>query len=103
MIALIENGTISSKMGKDLFEIMLTDEKSPQELIKEHQMTQINDSDALHTIVAETLVEFPEQVAQYKGGKTKLLGFFVGKIMQKTKGQANPSELNKILAEQLAK
>lgn len=101
MIQLIENGTISGKIGKSVFAEMWKDNKEPEEIIKEKGYVQISDSTSVEKIINEVLEASPSQVADYRSGKTKLFGFFVGQIMKVSKGQANPDLVNKLLVEKL--
>lgn len=101
LIASIKGGTISGKIGKEiLFELM---EKggTVEGLIKEKDLVQIVDPAEIEKIVDKVLAANPKQLEQYRGGKTKLQGFFAGQIMRETKGKANPGLLNKILLEKL--
>jgi len=75
--------------------------KSPKEIIEESGSAQISDSDELNAMVAETVNNNPDLAEKYRLGKTQVLGFFVGDIMKKTSGRANPQLLNKLLKEYL--
>ncbi len=101
MIALIEKGTISGKIGKQVFQEMWDSGKDPEVIIKEKNLVQISDVSAIEKIIDDVLAANAAQVADYRGGKTKLLGFFVGAAMKATKGQANPDVVNKILLDKL--
>lgn len=101
-IGLIREGTISGKMAKEIVEEMYRSGKSPRAIIEEKGMVQITDEAALKTAVAEVLARNPEQVAQYKAGKEKVFGFFVGQVMKATSGKANPKLLNDLLRKMLA-
>lgn len=102
LLARIEDGTISGKIAKDVFEGMWTGEGSADEVIDARGLKQISDSSALEAMVDEVIANNPAQVEQFRAGKEKVLGFFVGQIMKASKGQANPAELNKILRSKLA-
>ncbi len=101
MLNYIDNGTISGKMAKNVFEEMFATGSSPDKIIQEKGMVQISDEKALLQLVRKVLEENPEVVRDYKNGKEKALGFLVGQIMKVTKGQANPGLVNKILKETL--
>jgi aspartyl-tRNA(Asn)/glutamyl-tRNA(Gln) amidotransferase subunit B len=103
MINLIEAGTISGKMAKDIVEEMYRSGKGPKEVIAEKGMVQITDRDTLIHTASVTVDEHPQQAADYRAGKEKLFGFFVGQIMKKTQGKANPQLVNEILKEILDK
>ncbi len=101
MLKLIDEGRISGKMAKDVFEEMFETGASPEKIIKEKGMEQISDEAALGTIIQEVIDKNPGVVDDYRNGKKKATGFLVGQVMQATKGQANPALVNKILAEKL--
>lgn len=101
LIRLIDKKTISGKMAKDVFDSMVATGKSPSDLVKELGMSQITDESAILTIVQEVLNANPDNVSEYKSGKTKVFGFFVGQVMKKSKGQANPELVNQLLKKEL--
>lgn len=101
LINLINDGTISGKIAKDVFEIMLKENKSPEEIVKEKNLIQITDTTELENIIEKILENNQIQVKEYLEGKEKVLGFFVGQIMKETKGKANPKLVNEILKEKL--
>jgi aspartyl-tRNA(Asn)/glutamyl-tRNA(Gln) amidotransferase subunit B len=101
MILLIDKGDVSGKMAKSIFTEMWTTGKSPSEIVKDKGMTQITDPAKIAQIIDEVLAVNPGQVAEYRGGRTKLFGFFVGAVMKASKGQANPEIANQILLEKL--
>lgn len=103
MIGLIEKGTISGKIGKTVFLEMWQSGKDPEAIVKEKGLVQISDTGAVEKIIDEVLAANAGQVADYRGGRTKLFGFFVGAVMKASKGQANPDLVNKILTEKLNK
>lgn len=100
LIALITSNTISNKIAKDLLPELLTQGGSPQELVKSKGLT-ILSGDELSQVIDGVLAEFPKEVAQYRDGKTKLLGFLVGKVMAKTQGRAAPQLTNELLLAKL--
>lgn len=102
MINLIEDGTISGKIAKEVFEEMWKSEKPPKEIIEEKGLLQITDVDVLKKVINEALEADPEKVEQYRSGKEKLFGHFMGQVMKATGGKANPKLVNKILIKMLA-
>ena len=102
MINLIEDGTISGKIAKEVFEEMWRSEKPPKEIIEEKGLLQITDVDVLTRVINEALEADPEKVKQYRSGKEKLFGHFMGQVMKATRGKANPKLVNKILIKMLA-
>lgn len=101
MVKLIEDGVISGKIAKVVFETMFETGEQPEKIIKEKGLVQMSDSGILSAIIDEILSENPDSVAAYKSGKDKLFGFFVGQVMKKTEGKANPSLVNDLLKERL--
>ncbi|MDX2271523.1 MAG: Asp-tRNA(Asn)/Glu-tRNA(Gln) amidotransferase subunit GatB [Cyanobacteriota bacterium] len=101
LIALIELGTISSKIAKDILPELLEKGGSARELVTAKGLTQISDSSALQQIIQAILDENPTQLEQYRSGKTKLLGYFVGQLMKKTQGRADPQLANTLLQQKL--
>ena len=102
MIQLIENGTISGKMAKDIIEEMYRTGKPPKTIIEEKGMVQITDEVALEKTIAGILAANMAQVEQYRGGKEKIFGYFVGQVMKATQGKANPQLINDLLKKMLA-
>ncbi|KAL3626499.1 hypothetical protein CASFOL_030048 [Castilleja foliolosa] len=101
LIASIKGGTISGKIGKEILLELMTKGGTVKGLIKEKDLVQIVDPAEIEKIVDRVLADNPKQLEQYRGGKTKLQGYFAGQIMKETKGKANPGLLNKILLEKL--
>jgi aspartyl-tRNA(Asn)/glutamyl-tRNA(Gln) amidotransferase subunit B len=101
LLTLIESNTISSKIAKDLLPELLAQGGSPKELIERKGLTQISDSSALEAFIDELLVAHPSELEQYRSGKTKLQGFFVGQLMKKTGGRADPKLANQLLIKKL--
>jgi aspartyl-tRNA(Asn)/glutamyl-tRNA(Gln) amidotransferase subunit B len=101
LVSRIHDNTISGKIAKQVFEAMWDGEGSADAIIKAKGLTQITDSAAIESVVDKVIAENPEQVAEYRSGKDKLIGYFVGKVMQETKGQANPGQVNQILKNKL--
>ncbi|MCK9390498.1 MAG: Asp-tRNA(Asn)/Glu-tRNA(Gln) amidotransferase subunit GatB [Syntrophales bacterium] len=102
MIRLIEDGAISGKMAKDVSEEMYRTGKPPQTVIAEKGLVQITDESALTTVIEQIMAANPIQLTQYRGGKDKLFGFFVGQVMKATQGKANPQLINDLLKKLLA-
>ena len=102
MIRLIQEGTISGKMAKEVSEEMYRTGKAPETIIKEKGLVQITDEFAIAQTIAEIVGKNPEQVAQYRAGKEKVFGFFVGQVMKATQGKANPKLINDLLKKTLA-
>ena len=97
IIALIEKGTISTKIAKELFEIKLTDERAPEVIVKEKGMVQVADTGAIEEIVKQVIANNPQPVADFKSGNGKAIGFLVGQVMKESKGRANPGMVNELL------
>ena len=98
----IADNTISGKIAKDVLEAMLAGEGEADAIIAARGLKQITDTGAIEAICDEVIAKFPQQLKQYRSGKDKLLGFFVGQVMKATQGKANPAELNRILKDKLA-
>lgn len=97
LIQKIEAQEISGKMGKAVFEEMFAHRKAPDQVIQEKGLVQINDAGALEAVIKKVIEANPGQAADYRKGKEKLLGFFVGQVMRETKGQANPELVNQLV------
>jgi len=101
MIKRIADKTISGKIAKDVFEAMWNGEGDADAIIEKKGLKQITDTGAIEKIIDEVIEANPQQVEQYKGGKDKLFGFFVGQVMKATKGKANPQQVNELLKRKL--
>ncbi|RKY88749.1 Asp-tRNA(Asn)/Glu-tRNA(Gln) amidotransferase GatCAB subunit B [candidate division KSB1 bacterium] len=101
MVKLIENKTISGKIAKEVFEEMLKTGKSPEDIVKTKNLIQLTDEDKISDIIETVLKENKEELEKYLNGKEKLFGFFIGQIMKKTRGKANPQIVNKLLKNKL--
>lgn len=101
LLALQADGSISGRIAKDVFEIMFETGQPAAQIVEEKGLKQVSDTGALEAIVADVLSANPGQVEQYKAGKDKLIGFFVGQVMKATKGQANPAVVNELLKKAL--
>ena len=97
----IENGIISNRAAKEVFEEMCESSKSVKEIINDKGLVQISDTTEIEKFIDQVLIENPDNVQKYKEGKTKLLGFFIGEVMKATKGKANPGLLNQIVKKKL--
>lgn len=101
LIQRISDGTISNRTAKEVFEAMWAGEGSADEVIEKKGLKQISDSGALEKIVDDIIAANPNQVEQYRGGRDKLFGFFVGQVMKATQGKANPAQVNELLKQKL--
>jgi aspartyl-tRNA(Asn)/glutamyl-tRNA(Gln) amidotransferase subunit B len=101
LLELLENGTISGKIAKTVFDEMWRTGQEPVRIVKEKGLVQVSDSSAIEAIIDEVLVREAGQVAEYRGGKEKVFGFFVGQVMRASKGKANPALVNEILLKKL--
>jgi aspartyl-tRNA(Asn)/glutamyl-tRNA(Gln) amidotransferase subunit B len=97
MLLRIEDGTISGKIAKQVFEAMWQGEGSADEVIEKQGLKQISDASAIEGIIRDVLDNNPKQIEQYRGGQQKLFGFFVGQVMKATQGKANPKQVNELL------
>ena len=103
MFALVEKGTISGKIAKQVFEEMIATGKSADDIVKAKGLVQISDEGELQGIIRQILADNQPQVEQYKGGKEQVFGFFVGQVMKATRGKANPQVVNELLKTELSK
>jgi aspartyl-tRNA(Asn)/glutamyl-tRNA(Gln) amidotransferase subunit B len=101
LIKLIEKGTISGKIAKDILPELLEKGGSPQAIVEKKGLIQISDSEELEKIIAEIIAAHPDEVAKFKGGKTNLKGFFVGQVMKKSGGRADPKLTNQLIDKKL--
>ncbi|MCL4478954.1 MAG: Asp-tRNA(Asn)/Glu-tRNA(Gln) amidotransferase subunit GatB [Deltaproteobacteria bacterium] len=101
LLELIDNGTISGKIAKTIYEKMVETAKSPDTLVKELGLEQVSDQSIIMDVVKSVIEKQPKEVEQYKAGKGKLIGFFVGQVMKATNGKANPGMVNEILTKLL--
>ena len=98
----ISDNTISGKIAKEVFEAMWDGEGTADDIIAARGLTQITDSSAIEQIIDEVMARFPDQLGQFRDGKDKLFGFFVGQVMKATSGKANPAQVNELLRKKLA-
>ncbi len=101
LLKLIDGGTISGKIAKTVFDEMWKSGKAPQLIVEEHGLVQVSDSGAIESIIDEIMAANAGQVEEYRGGKEKVFGFFVGQVMKASKGKANPAVVNELLLNKL--
>jgi len=101
LIDLISDNTLSGRLAKEVFELMVETGKAPGDIVEEKGLRQVTDTGAIDAAIAEVLAANPDKVAEYRSGKDKLFGFFVGQVMKATGGKANPAMVNEILKKQL--
>ena len=101
LLGLIDDGTISGKIAKSVFDEMAAGGKSAGDIVKDKGLVQVSDAGALEPVIEKILADNPGQVADYRAGKTKVFGFFVGQVMKATRGQANPQVVNEMLKKRL--
>ncbi len=101
LVDLLASDAISSKQAKEVFAAVLDDDKDPATIVEERGMKQVSDTSAIEAVVDEVIAANPDKVEQYKGGKTGLIGFFVGQCMKAMHGQGNPKLINELLAKKL--
>ncbi|MBI3782512.1 MAG: Asp-tRNA(Asn)/Glu-tRNA(Gln) amidotransferase subunit GatB [Deltaproteobacteria bacterium] len=101
MVALVDGGSISGKIAKTVFEAMVKTGKAAPDIVAAQGLTQISDAGEIDAAIDAVLAANPDKVAEYRSGKDKLFGFFVGQVMKATQGKANPQKLNEILKKKL--
>jgi len=101
LLSLIKDGTINIKIGKEIFLEIYKSGASPKSLVEKKGLVQISDETAIGSTIDAVIARFPKELAEFKDGKEKLLGFFVGQAMKETKGKANPKLLNELLLKKL--
>ena len=101
LIGLVEKNTVSGKIAKQVLSSMVSTGENPHDIVRKENLVQVTDEDALLEQVVQILSEYPQQVEEFRAGKNKLLGFFVGQLMQRTKGKANPTLANEIFTRKL--
>ena len=101
LVALIGKGEISAKLAKEILPKMYASGDSATAIMDREGLRQISDTSELEKIVRDVVAANPKQVEQYKGGKTTVIGFFVGQVMKATRGQANPAAVNDLLKKAL--
>jgi aspartyl-tRNA(Asn)/glutamyl-tRNA(Gln) amidotransferase subunit B len=101
MLQLVHEGTISGKIAKTVFDEMYRSGKQAQDVVREQGLVQMNDSSELASLIQQVLESNPSQVEEYRSGKQKVFGFFVGQTMKATQGKANPKMVNELLRQML--
>ncbi len=102
LVGRISDNTISGKIAKDVFEAMWAGDGTADAIIESRGLRQITDSSAIEAVVDKVIADNPGQVAEYRAGKDKLIGFFVGQVMKDTQGKANPGQVNQMLKDKLS-
>jgi aspartyl-tRNA(Asn)/glutamyl-tRNA(Gln) amidotransferase subunit B len=97
LLALVADGTLSGRLAKEVFDIMLETGASAGEIVEERGLKQVSDTGEIEAIIAKIVADNPDNLAQYKAGKDKLFGFFVGQVMKAMGGKANPGVVNDLL------
>ena len=101
LVALVDDGTISGKIAKDVFERMARSGEDPDTIVRREGLVQVADAVALARVVDEVIAANPAAVADYRTGKKQSVAFLVGQVMKATQGKANPQLVNRLLAERL--
>ena len=101
LVNLIKDGTISGKIAKTVFENMMEGDKDPKKIVEEKGLKQESDPKALEALIDKVIDDNREKATEYKSGKVKLFGFFVGQVMKVSGGKANPQLVNEILKKKL--
>jgi aspartyl-tRNA(Asn)/glutamyl-tRNA(Gln) amidotransferase subunit B len=101
LLQLLDTEAISGKIAKTVFEEMYRTGKSAKAIVQARGLLQVTDTGAIEAVIAEVMRENPAEVEQYRGGKQKLMGFFVGQVMKKSEGKANPQLVNELLRKKL--
>jgi aspartyl-tRNA(Asn)/glutamyl-tRNA(Gln) amidotransferase subunit B len=101
LLALVADGTLSGSLAKQVFELMLSEGKGAAQLVEERGLKQTSDTGVIEAVIADVLAKNPGQLAQYRGGKEALFGFFVGQTMKAMSGKANPGMVNELLRKAL--
>lgn len=102
LLVLIDTGVVSGKIAKSVFEEMYHSGKAPRAIVEEKGLVQVRDENAIEALIEEVLAENPKETTDYRAGKEKLFGFFVGQVMKKSKGKANPQMVNDALRKKLS-
>jgi len=101
LVAMVEDKTISSKIAKQVFEQMVQSGENPTKIVQDKGLVQISDPTIILPIIDEVIANNPDNVAKFKAGNSKLLGFFVGQVLKSTRGKANPKVVNELVAQKL--
>ena len=101
LVKILDDGTISSKIAKQVFEVMTESGENPTKIVEDKGLIQISDESVILPIIDQIITQNPDNVLKFRNGNTKLLGFFVGQVLKNTGGKANPKVVNKLVAEKL--
>ena len=101
LLKLVDKGAVSLKVAREIFPELYASGKSPEQIVKEKGLTQVSDEGALDKIIDDVMAKNPQQLAQYRGGKEAVFGFFVGQVMKASGGKANPGKVNELLKRKL--
>lgn len=102
LVDLIDDDTISGRIAKDVFEVMVDEGKDPETIVEEKGLKQITDTGPIEDAIDRVMADNADKVEEYRGGKDKLIGWFVGQVMKQTGGKANPGMVNKLLKQKLS-
>ena len=102
LLDLMKDGTISGKIAKDVLDVMIETGEDAAKIVESKGLKQVSDTGAIEKIIDKVIAENQPSVLEYRSGKDRLFGFFVGQVMKESKGQANPSVVNEILKKKLA-
>ena len=102
MVAIVEDGTVSSSAAKEVLEGVLSGEGDPRSVAEGRDLTQISDTSELEVAVESVLAENPDAIDSYRSGETKVVGFLVGQVMRATQGKADPKLVNELLTDKLS-
>ena len=100
-MTLLEDGTLSSSGAREVLSTLAGEGGDPDRIVRDRGLAQVSDVEALAPEVDAALESFPDKVAEYRGGKTGLLGFFVGQVMRRTDGRADPEQVKELLTRRL--
>ena len=100
---MIDDETISNKIAKQVFEEMVKSGENPTQIVENKGLVQISDPAKISPIIDDVIANNPDNLAKFKAGNTKLIGFFVGQVLKSTGGKANPQVVNKLVAQKLNK
>jgi Asp-tRNA(Asn)/Glu-tRNA(Gln) amidotransferase B subunit len=101
LVQAVESGVISGPAGKEVFAVLMDEGGDPDQIIVDRGLAQVSDEAAIAAMVDEVIAANPDKVEAYRGGKTQLMGFFVGQTVRASQGKANPQVVQKLLAERL--
>jgi len=102
LLKLVDKGAVSLKVAREIFPEVYASGKTPEQIVREKGLTQVSDEGALDKIIDDVMAKNPQQLAQYRGGKEAVFGFFVGQVMKESGGKANPGKVNELLKRKLA-